>query len=265
MFFAGRHSREVPLATIFAGKKSGEAETLGIGDTRCLGNSISSRHDTRHHVRRFINPRPGTRSRRCENHDYRGGAYFVTTNTKDRAPLFGAVERGRMHLNARGKIVMEEWQRTGDLRAEVSLDTFIVMPDHVHGLLWISHSDAESEPNDDPPITGEDGREARHSQGGNSEGTHSDEGRLGEEWSRDASRDSLCLPPGLKKRRAGTLSTIMGFFKAAVTRHINEQRDASGETIWQSSFHDHIVRNRKELLRIRRYIRANPQEWSRSD
>ena len=218
----------------------------------------------RRSVRRFVNLPPGARSRRCDSHDYRGGAYFITTNTKNRAPLFGTVEHGRVYLNRYGRIVAEEWKRTGEIRDEISLDTFIVMPDHVHGLLWISHSDPESEPNDDPPVTGEDGREARQSQGGNSEKTHPDEGRLGEEWSRDASRDSSVLPPGLQKRRPGTLSTIMGCFKAAVTRRINEKRDAPGETIWQSSFHDHIVRNRAEIRRIRRYIRTNPQRWDQS-
>jgi REP element-mobilizing transposase RayT len=73
------------------------------------------------------------------------------------------------------------------------------------------------------------------------------------------------LPPGLEKRRAGTLSTIMGCFKSAVTRRINEKRNNPGATVWQSSFHDHIVRNREELHRIRRYIRTNPQQRSQSD
>lgn len=216
-------------------------------------------------MRRFVTLPSGARSRRYDNHNYHGGAYFVTTNTKSRAPLFGTVERARRYLNRYGRVVAEEWKRTGELRDEVSLDTFIVMPNHVHGLLWISHSDAELGPNDDPSIPGENGRKARQSQDGNSERTHPDEGRLRKEWSRDASRDSSDLPPGLQKRRAGTLSTIMGCFKAAVTRRINEKRDASGKTIWQSSFHDHIVRDRKELRRIRRYIHKNPQEWVRLD
>jgi len=202
-------------------------------------------------VRQFTNLPPRARSRRCDNHDYRGGAYFVTTNTKARAPLFGTVERGRMYLNGYGKIVAEEWHRTGEFRDEVSLDTFIVMPDHVHGLLWIRHPETESE-REEKPEKGD--REIQNASG-----------ELGEERSRDASRDPSDLPPGLQKRRAGTLSTIMGCFKAAVTRRINEKRDAPGETIWQSSFHDHIVHNRKEIRRIRRYIRANPKEWSRSD
>ncbi len=92
-------------------------------------------------MKRFVNSSPGSRSRRADHHDYRDGAYFVTTNTRKRVPFFGTVERGQMSLNAFGKIVAEEWTRTGELRDEVSLDTFIVVPDHVHGLLWVRHSD----------------------------------------------------------------------------------------------------------------------------
>ena len=191
-------------------------------------------------MRRYVNPPPGARSRRFDHHDYRGGAYFVTTNTKKRAPLFGTVEQGRMYLSDYGRIVAEEWQRTGDLRAEVSLDTFVVMPDHVHGLLWIHHSDEELDENQA------------------SEGKQSEKKNPGEKGREMHLATSSNLPPGLEKQRAGTLSTIMGCFKAAVTRRVNEKRETPGETVWQSSFHDHIVRNRAELRRIRRYIRTNP-------
>lgn len=198
-------------------------------------------------MKRFVNPPPGARSRRLDSHDYRGGAYFVTTNARKRAPFFGTVERGRMYLGAYGKIIAEEWQRTGEVRNEVSLDAFIVMPDHVHGLLWICHSDddeEQEEPQEDDRYRKEElekrGREMHLATSSN-------------------------MPPGLEKRRAGTLSTIIGCFKAAVTRRINERRDTPGETVWQSSFHDHIVRNREELRRIRRYIRTNPQRRPQSE
>jgi len=217
-------------------------------------------------VRRFVNPPPGARSRRFDHHDYRGGAYFVTTNTRKRVPLFGTIEQGRMDLSAYGKIVAEEWQRTGELRDEVSLDTFIVMPDHVHGLLWICHSDGD--PEEDETREGQKHREEKRGKENREvcqsrrENCEVPAGKDGREMHLATSSG---LPPGLEKRRAGTLSTIMGCFKAAVTRRINEKRNTPGETVWQSSFHDHIVRNRKELQRIRRYIRTNPQQWSRPD
>ena len=209
-------------------------------------------------MKRFVNPPPGARSRRFNHHDYRGGAYFVTTNTRKRVPLFGTVEKGRMYLSTYGKIVAEEWHRTDDLRDEVSLDAFIVMPDHVHGLLWICHSEEEPERKENSKGNfskekkpGKRGREAQQNRKENRE-VH-------------LAKSFRKSPPGLEKRRAGTLSTIMGCFKAAVTRRISEKRDKPGATVWQPSFHDHIVRNRKELHRIRRYICTNPQQWSRSD
>ncbi|PSQ84773.1 MAG: hypothetical protein BRD42_11075 [Bacteroidetes bacterium QS_3_64_15] len=67
------------------------------------------------------------------------------------------------------------------------------------------------------------------------------------------------MPPGLEKPEPSTLSTVIGAFKSAVTRRINEKRETPGETVWQSSFHDHIVRNRNQLRRIRHYIRTNPR------
>ncbi len=152
-----------------------------------------------------------------------------------------------MYLNRHGKIVAEEWQRTGELRDEVSLDPFIVMPDHVHGLLWIYHSDEEESPN--------------HSLG-SQEGGHKMPDASGEEGREARLATSSDLPPGLEKPKSGTLSTIIGAFKSAGTRRINEKRDAPGERVWQSSFHDHIVQNRAELRRIRHYIRTNPQHWN---
>jgi len=172
-----------------------------------------------------------------------------------------------MYLNALGKIVAEEWQRTGDLRDEVVLDAIIAMPDHVHGLLWISHTDVASkrEGNREARSKGKESRGARQSGERDTDPTHLDEegpGKKGREMHLATASE---LPPGLEKRRAGTLSTIMGCFKAAVTRRINEKRGTSGETMWQSSFHDHIVRNRGELRRIRHYIRTSPQKWPQSD
>ena len=160
-------------------------------------------------------------------------------------PLFGHVKRGRMYLNRCGKIVAEEWEHTSELREAVSLDTFIVMPDHVHGLLWICHSDESPEHDESTEGPGNQREEPE---------------KKGREVHLATSSN---LPPGLEKRRAGTLSTIVGCFKAAVTRRINKHRDTRGESVWQSQFHDRIVHNREELDRIRQYIHSNPERWHR--
>jgi REP element-mobilizing transposase RayT len=75
-------------------------------------------------------------SRRTDGWDYtQPAAYFVTVCTQDRRCLFGVVEEGRMYLNALGQIVVGEWKRSEEIRDRVHLDAFVVMPNHLHGIV----------------------------------------------------------------------------------------------------------------------------------
>ncbi|MBU2213617.1 transposase [Patescibacteria group bacterium] len=77
------------------------------------------------------------RSVRLKNHRYMCGTYFVTINAVNGKCIFGEVVNGRMCLNEFGKIVRDEWLRTEQLRNNVLLDSFIVMPNHFHGIIRI--------------------------------------------------------------------------------------------------------------------------------
>ncbi len=80
------------------------------------------------------------RSIRLKGYDYaQPGAYFVTIVTHHRAMLFGRVVDGEMQLNEYGEIVREEWFRSAEIRTEIELfpDEFVVMPNHIHGIIWI--------------------------------------------------------------------------------------------------------------------------------
>ena len=78
------------------------------------------------------------RSIRLKGYDYsQAGAYFVTICTYDRVCLFGEIVDGEMVLNDSGRIVVNEWARTAQIRDEIELDEFVVMPNHVHGIIWI--------------------------------------------------------------------------------------------------------------------------------
>lgn len=84
-------------------------------------------------------PRPNRRSIRLQGYDYsRAGAYFVTICTQDGECLFGEIGDGAMRLNDAGKIVAAEWLNTAEIRAEIELDEWVIMPNHVHGILVIS-------------------------------------------------------------------------------------------------------------------------------
>ena len=82
------------------------------------------------------------RSIRLQGYDYaQTGAYFITLCTQGRARLFGRVTRGVVELTDIGRIVAEEWERTPSVRSNVELDAYVVMPDHIHGILVITHRD----------------------------------------------------------------------------------------------------------------------------
>ncbi|MSQ13286.1 MAG: transposase [Dehalococcoidia bacterium] len=79
------------------------------------------------------------RSIHLSGYDYSSaGAYFLTLCTYQREPLFGEIANDGMHLNDPGGIVRVEWLRTASIRREVQVDTFVVMPNHLHSIVLFS-------------------------------------------------------------------------------------------------------------------------------
>ena len=78
------------------------------------------------------------RSRRLKGYDYsQAGAYFITVCTRNRECLLGDVIDGVMALNDAGRVVEEEWMKSADIRKEIELDAFVIMPNHIHGIIVI--------------------------------------------------------------------------------------------------------------------------------
>ena len=78
------------------------------------------------------------RSIRLKDFDYsQAGAYFVTICTYNKKCLFGKVISGEMQPNECGRVIEEEWLKTAEIRKNVELDVFVVMPNHFHGILVI--------------------------------------------------------------------------------------------------------------------------------
>ena len=78
------------------------------------------------------------RSIRLQGYDYsKEGVYFVTLCTRLQTALFGEIVDGEMRLSELGKIVEEEWQHIATVRLNVKLDQYVVMPNHLHGLVFI--------------------------------------------------------------------------------------------------------------------------------
>ncbi len=171
--------------------------------------------------------------------DYRQpAAYFITTCTHERRHLFGTVAAKRMHVNAYGRIVSDEWHRTERVRDAVTLDAFVVMPNHVHGIIWI-HPDSASPRRDSSPMN-----------------------PYGETFPHPGNMPMSDHNRAYGRAIAGSVSTIMRQFKSIATKRINRHRDTPGAPVWQRNFYDHIIRNRRALRQIRRYIRENPVRWT---
>lgn len=169
------------------------------------------------------------RSVRLEGYDYRnGGMYFVTICTKNREPTFGEIRNNIVGLSDMGCVIHQCWNAIPVHFPYVELDSFIVMPNHIHGILYMCDI-AERGPH--------------------------------------ARRDMACHVPTTIERQfskpiAGSLATIIGAFKSACTKQINQLHQING-SIWQSNYYEHIIRNENDLFRIRRYIMNNPSQWHR--
>lgn len=80
------------------------------------------------------------RSIRLSGYDYRAaGAYFITICAHEKRPVFGTMRNDKIMLNVYGKIVEEEWLRTAELRPNIDLDEWVIMPNHFHAIVVITH------------------------------------------------------------------------------------------------------------------------------
>jgi REP element-mobilizing transposase RayT len=165
------------------------------------------------------------RSIRLPGYNYsEQGSYFITICTAGRQCILGNVEDGVAVLSAFGEIARQEWLRSATLRREVILDAFVVMPNHVHGIVTLT----EQAP-----------------------GAGSDVGAHGN------------APGRAPIRQSRSIATFVGGFKGSVVRRINRLRGTSGVAVWQRNYHEHIIRDEEDLQRIRQYIIDNPLGWER--
>jgi REP element-mobilizing transposase RayT len=176
------------------------------------------------------------RSIRLKGYDYsQAGAYFVTIVAYQREALFGEIVHGMVCLNEWGALVENEWRRLEKRFDRVSMDEFIVMPNHLHGVLVIKES-IESIGQLRSGLVG-----------------------AGHENS-ILSGDSSLAPP---LQSARSLGAIIQAYKSTTARWINSLRRTTGAPVWQRYYYEHIVRDAPEMNRNRQYIQENPQHWEK--
>ena len=181
-------------------------------------------------------------SARLKNYDYASnGGYFVTICTKNREHFFGKVADEEMRLSEIGKITDDCWRKITEHFPFVVLGQWVVMPNHVHGVVIIDKTDCGRD-----AVCG-DGRDAVCGDG------------------RDAI-NCVSTRGGITKNNNPmlyqNLSTIIRWFKGRTTFEI---RKLCPDFSWQPRFHDRIIRDENELHRISQYIIANPANWENDD
>jgi len=172
------------------------------------------------------------RSIRLPNYDYtQAGAYFVTVVTHNRENIFGGVVDGEMRLNECGEIAQREWERLPKRFKHIELGAFVIMPNHAHGIIIIHDN-------------------------GRGTADYAAHDNL-----QDPRRAPTTTTEKFGKPVSGSIPTIIRSYKSAVALRVNYVRSGDSTPVWQRNYHEHIIRNDREMGNVWRYIESNPVLW----
>jgi REP element-mobilizing transposase RayT len=196
---------------------------------------------------------PNRQSIRLKDYDYsQEGSYFITLVTQDRLHLFGKIEDGKMMLNSVGKILEEEWRNTIQLRPNIALGEFIIMPDHMHMIITITEQLEKKE---------------------DKEWTHSNP--------KSPSQTIGAIIRGFKGASTKKINLFLNSTGESPFAPTTESPFAPTESqfapknsqftrtefyknkIFQRNYYEHIIRNQYDYNRIEQYILDNPKNWKK--
>jgi len=162
---------------------------------------------------------------RLEGFDYsQNGYYFVTICTHNKEKYFGEIKNDIVKLNQIGKIAFQNWVNILNHFSNILLDEYIIMPDHIHGLLVVKNNDKN---------TINDCRNMP--------------------WHVPTEEDKFNK---FSKSVSDSISIVINHFKGSVKRQCNLM---NYKFCWQPRFHDRIIRSEKEYFAIKQYIKDNPR------
>ena len=213
-------------------------------------------------------------SARLQNWDYSSnGGYFITICTQNRVHYFGEIKDAAMQLSTIGQLAEHYWKEIPNHFPFVKLGNFVVMPNHVHGILIINkchdNNDIASENNDIAPENDDNTAETRliaSVQDNIAPNTRF----ISPENDDNTSQTRLIASVRDDEINIGgfagdknpmfhdSISKIIRWYKGRCSFEIRKSH-ASFE--WQSRFHDHIIRNAHSYENIQNYIRDNPKKW----
>jgi putative transposase len=201
-------------------------------------------------------------SARHQNWDYaRNGAYFITICAKDREHFFGSCEGGKLKLSTIGAIVQGFWYEIPRHFPFVELGEFVVMPNHIHGILIFDKTNdgiandgtANVETGQCPVSTAINENTVINENTAINDNTFANDNTI--------INDTRTI--GQKRfRNQGkeTVSSIVGSYKSICTKHIN-QAFSHLNFGWQTRFWDNIIKDHEAFITISNYIINNPLNW----
>ena len=236
-----------------------------IGDS---GGMTTNHYDPRIHHRRSI---------RLKGYDYtQAGAYCITVVTQGRVCLLGEVADGAMVLNDAGHMIQAVWDQIPSHYQGVQTDAFVVMPNHIHGIVILVGAGPRACPDPSGPRASPDPDVGQHP--GPGVGQHPGPGvgqrpgpgvgqRPGPRGGqRPGPRGGQ--PQGQPQGVAPTMSLadVVHRFKTLTTkRYIDGVKQRAWPPfpgkLWQRNYYEHIIRDETDLNGIRRYIVDNPARW----
>jgi REP element-mobilizing transposase RayT len=171
-------------------------------------------------------------SARLQQWDYRwAGSYFITICTQDRIHYFGTIENQQVQLSHVGIIADLLWHQIPHHAQNIELGPYVIMPNHVHGILIITTNEGNGNAN----------RRVETLQATSKKPPHVKNEQMAN------------ISP-----KSGSVSAIIRSYKSAVTRHAHRLGFVFD---WQTRFHDHIIRNEESFQKISNYIVNNPANW----
>jgi REP element-mobilizing transposase RayT len=201
------------------------------------------------------------RSIRLTHYDYSlPEAYFVTICTFGKLCIFGQVVGDQMRENDCGGIVREQWLDTVRIRPQIELDTFTVMPNHLHGILWILGPKGED-------VLWNTGYVIPHAVGPKSLRPIIRPNGVGpgpnavRPYNKGAVQSPIGPANPIPPMRPRSLASWASGFKSAVTSRIRKLWNDPDAVVWQEDYFERIIRDEKELLNVRDYILSNPLRW----
>jgi len=187
------------------------------------------------------------RSIRLKGYDYSQlGAYFVTICVNKKICLFGHIVDNKMILNDPGKMVVKIWSEIPQFYPGVAIDEHSVMPNHLHGIIILKNRNAGAS---------HCGRPIKNPQNDQSYSIP------GQTQGPDPTVD-----PTTQRRL--TLGDVVGRFESFTThKYIDGVKNFNWEPfykkLWQRNYFEHIIRNNKDLFRIRKYTIENSTKWDK--